>query len=68
MKELIVYLLLLGSAYLLYKMFAKDLEKLSISHLSSYDNLIIFDGHLTENYLPLSLHDRVYLLADTATA
>lgn len=68
MKQLIVYLLLLGSIYFANKMLAKELERLSISHLSSYDNLIIYDGHLTDSYLPLSLYERVYLLTDTATA
>jgi hypothetical protein len=68
MKELFVYLLLLASVFLLNKLFAKDPERLSISHLSTYDNLIIFDGHLTESYLPLSLYERVYLMTDTATA
>jgi len=68
MKELIVYLLLLTSLYFINKTLANELQRLPISHLSSYDNLIIIDGHLTDNYLPLSLYERVYLLADTATA
>jgi len=75
MKELIVYLIIIAIIYPLTKLLANQLPLLTIPHLSTYDALIILNGHLDNKYPPLdnkypplSLHRRVYLASEAATA
>jgi hypothetical protein len=68
MKELIAYLIIIAIIYPLVKIFTNQPPRLTIPHLSTYDALIILNGHLDDNYPPLTLHRRVYLASETATA
>lgn len=61
MKELIVYLLIIAIIYPLLKLLPNQPPRLTIPHLSTYDALIVLNGHLDDHYPVLSLHRRVYL-------